>query len=107
MIHVPWESCITVGTQWGYKYEDTYKSARQLVHMLIKVVSRGGNLALNIGPQPNGELPARALQELSGLGAWLKVNGDAIYATGALEVPEINGVMFTKKKDDFCCRNEL
>ena len=47
----------------------------------------------------NGELPARALQELSGLGAWLKVNGDAIYATRALEVPEADGIMFTKKKD--------
>lgn len=99
VIHVPWESCVTVGTQWGYKYEDTYKSARELVRMLIDVVSRGGNLALNVGPQPNGELPARALQELSGLGAWLKVNGDAIYGTRALDVPEVDGVMFTKKKD--------
>ena len=99
VIHVPWESCVTVGTQWGYKYEDTYKSARQLVRMLIDVVSRGGNLALNIGPQPNGELPARVLQELSGLGAWLKVNGDAIYGTRATDEYESETVRFTKKGD--------
>lgn len=98
-IRVPWESCVTVGTQWGYKFGDTYKSARTLIHMLIHVVSRGGNLALNIGPQPNGELPVEALRELEGLGAWLRGNGEAIYATRPAEVEQVGNVFYTKKED--------
>lgn len=98
-VRIPWESCVTVGTQWGYKFEDTYKTARELIHMLVQVVSRGGNLALNIGPQPNGELPAAALRELEGLGAWLRINGEAIYATRPAETVQISDIYYTKKED--------
>jgi len=96
-LRIPWESCMTVGSFWGFRFADTYKSARTLVQMLIKTVSHGGNLALNIGPQPNGELPDGALKELAGLGSWLKVNGDAIYATRAAEVARSGNVFFTRK----------
>ena len=99
VINVPWESCVTLGTRWCYRYNDTYKTSREMVKMLAEVVSRGGNLAINIGPQPDGRLPERALNELRGLGKWLKINGDAIYGTRALEVPQIENVMFTKKDD--------
>ena len=97
VIRVPWESCMTIGRSWPFQYSDTYKSARTLVRILIQVVSRGGNLALNVGPQPDGRLPKEALQELSKLGSWLKVNGDAIYGTRAMDVPQIGNVMYTKK----------
>jgi alpha-L-fucosidase len=97
VIRVPWESCVTVGTQWGYRFGDSYKSSRYLVKMLIQVVSHGGNLALNVGPQPNGELPPEALRELSGLGAWLKQNGEAIYGTRPWDIPRQDNVYFTKK----------
>lgn len=97
-VRVPWESCVTVGTKWAFKYSDNYKSSRTLVHMLIQTVSRGGNLALNVGPQPDGRLPAEAMKEISGLGAWLRVNGDAIYGTRAVDGdPQIGNVAFTKK----------
>ena len=99
IIKVPWESCITVGTQWAYKYSDTYKSSRTLVHMLIDTVSKGGNLVLDIGPQPNGELPLEAVTVVQGMGAWLKVNGDAIYGTRATDEYESEKVRFTKKGD--------
>ncbi|MBQ4354403.1 MAG: alpha-L-fucosidase [Clostridia bacterium] len=98
-IRVPWESCVTVGTKWGFRFDDTYKSSRTLIHMLIQTISRGGNLALNVGPQPNGELPAGALRELEGLGAWLRANGDAVYATRAAEQEQIGNIFFTKKAD--------
>lgn len=98
-VRIPWESCVTVGTQWGYKFDDIYKSSRELIHMLVQVVSRGGNLALNIGPQPNGELPAAALRELEGLGAWLRINGEAIYATRPAETVQIGDIYYTKKED--------
>lgn len=90
---------MTVGTSWPWRYSDTYKPARTLVRILVQVVSRGGNLALNVGPQPDGRLPEEAIKELSGLGAWLKVNGDAIYGTRAMELPQIDNVMYTKKED--------
>ena len=96
-IRVPWESCVTVGALWAYHYTDTYKSSRTLVHMLIQVVSRGGNLALNIGPQPNGKLPAEAVREIRGMGAWLRANGEAIYGTRAAEITQIGNVFFTQK----------
>ena len=67
--------------------------------MLIEIVSRGGNLALNIGPQPDGRLPGEAVAVVKELGAWLRVNGDAIYGTRAMDIAQIDNVMFTKKGD--------
>ena len=89
-----------MGTQWGYRFGDTYKPARAMVKMLIQVVSHGGNLALNVGPQPNGELPPEALRELTGLGSWLKANGEAIYGTRSREIAYANGFYFTQKQTE-------
>jgi alpha-L-fucosidase len=88
-IGVPWESCLTLGDNWSHHYTENYKSARDLVHILIDIVSKGGNLALGIAPQPDGELPAAGLLELRRMGRWLGVHGEGIYgtriATGAPE----------------------
>ncbi|MFD0962023.1 alpha-L-fucosidase [Paenibacillus chungangensis] len=78
---IPWESCITMGTSFSFRYEDEYKPLRQLVHMLVEVVAKGGNLALNVGPQPDGRLPEGAIRRMKELGAWLKVYGESIYGT--------------------------
>ena len=98
-IRVPWESCVTVGHAFSYRFDEQYKTPRQLVHLLIDVVCRGGNLALNIAPQPNGMLPAQAVSAVDGLGDWLRVNGEAIYATRMAEPNECGTVAFTRKKD--------
>jgi len=96
-IHVPWESCVTVGHAFSYRFDERYKTPRELVHLLIDVVCRGGNLALNIAPQPDGELPGPAVRAVDGLGAWLRANGEAIYGTRMAEPNEQGRVAFTKK----------
>lgn len=66
---------------WCYIHDDEFKSVTTIVHDLVDVVSKNGNLLLNIGPNPDGTIPDEAADRLRGLGAWLKVNGEAIYGT--------------------------
>ena len=98
-IRVPWESCVTVGYAFSYRFADRYKTPRQLVHLLTDVVCRGGNLALNIAPQPDGNLPAAAVRAVDGLGAWLRDNGEAIYGTRLADPNEDGITAFTAAKD--------
>lgn len=98
-IDVPWESCVTMGRGWGYRHDDVYKSTRTLLHMLIDVVAKGGNLALDVGPRPDGELPAPAVQRMDEMGAWLKKNGAAIYGTRPTAPFRKGDWAFTRGKD--------
>lgn len=79
-----WECCITMGYSWGYnKFEldEDYKTSEYLIHLLADVVSKNGNLLLNIGPKPDGTIPDIMRQRLRDIGAWLDVNGSAIYGS--------------------------
>ena len=77
-----WEACMTIGEYWQYSIKDTqFKSTQDLVRILVDVVSRGGNLLLNVGPNPDGEIPAPLVERLRGIGAWLNANGESIYGT--------------------------
>lgn len=92
-----WESCLTMGDQWSYKPNDKYKSARALIHLLVDVVSKGGNLLLNIGPQPDGELPPEALERLKEIGDWMAVNAEAIHGTRPIAPYKEGRVCLTRK----------
>lgn len=80
-----WENPATLGTSFGYmkaeEDQDAYKSPTELIHLLCDVVSKNGNLLLNIGPRPDGTIPDGMQKRLLAIGEWLTVNGEAIYGT--------------------------
>jgi alpha-L-fucosidase len=80
----PWEESRGMGFSYGWnriENIDDYKSARELILVLIDLTSRGGNLLLDIGPTGDGRIPVIMQQRLLEIGDWLKVNGEAIYGT--------------------------
>jgi len=77
-----WETCMTINDTWGYKSDDTnFKSTETLIHNLCDIASKGGNYLLNVGPTSAGEIPQPEVDRLNEIGAWMKVNGEAIYGT--------------------------
>ncbi len=86
---LPLETCNTMNGMWGYQISDqNYKSSDELIRYLVKAAGMGANLLLNVGPQPNGELPAAAIEQLAKMGDWLEVNGETIYDTQAGPIEE-------------------
>ncbi len=95
---LPLETCETMNGMWGYKITDQdYKSPKTLIHYLVKAAGRDANLLMNIGPQPDGELPATALERLAEVGDWMKIYGETIYGTrGGCIAPHPWGVTTQK-----------
>ena len=95
---LPLETCQTMNGMWGYKITDQdYKSTEELIRLLVRTSGKGANLLLNIGPQPNGELPATALLRLKEMGEWLRENGESIYGTTAGDIEEQSWGVTTRK----------
>ena len=77
-----WQTDTSVSNKsWGYIKDDTFKTPQFIVHQLVDIVSKNGNLLLNIGPRSDGTIPDEVQQVLRGVGAWLNANGEAIYGT--------------------------
>jgi len=83
MTYHDWITDTTVddGSGWGYLKDTRYKSATSLIQYLVDNVSKNGYMLLNVGPKPNGEIPTEAVSILKAMGAWLRVNGEAVYGT--------------------------
>ncbi|GAB3662885.1 hypothetical protein GCM10028791_38170 [Echinicola sediminis] len=98
----PWETCMTMGTQWAYKpTNEMYKDGSDLIHKLIEIRAKGGDFLMNVGPKPNGEIPIEQEERLREIALWMFVNNEAV--KNVRTVPGIikeGDLWFTKSKDE-------
>jgi alpha-L-fucosidase len=94
-----WESCMTMNDSWGYIPNDhNWRSSQQLLQNLVECARDGGNYLLNIGPMPDGTVPAASVERLQTIGGWLQRNGEAVYATQRCNFPHGNVGVYTCKR---------
>lgn len=97
---VPWELCATINNNWGYCAGDAlYKSAPMLIRKLVECVSKGGNMLLNVGPDPDGRVDGRCLRALEQIGLWMEKNGRSIYGCGSADIPKPEWGRYTRNGD--------
>jgi len=92
---------MTMNTSWGYKwYDNNWKSGESLIHMLVDIASKGGNLLLNVGPTAEGVIPDSSVVRLQQIGNWLKMNGESVYGTSASPFFKLDWGRCTQKKEN-------
>lgn len=95
-----WETCMTMNGTWGYKsFDNKWKSTETLIRNLVDIASKNGNYLLNVGPDASGQFPEGSLTALKGIGQWMKINGEAIYATQGSPLPTLDWGRCTQKKN--------
>jgi alpha-L-fucosidase len=96
-----WEECRGIGASFGYNRNESineYAKTGDIIHLLIGIVSKGGNLELNVGPTADGRIPVIMQERLLEIGDWLKINGEAIYGTHSWrEITDGEFVCYTAK----------
>jgi alpha-L-fucosidase len=94
-----WETCMTMNGTWGYKKDDDkWKSADTLIRYLVDIASKGGNYLLNVGPKADGSFPEESITRLRKIGAWMKVNGEAVYGTAASPLAPLSWGRCTRRE---------
>lgn len=86
-IDIPWETCDTLGTSWGWIDDDITKSFRQIIEILVRTVTGGGNLLLNVAPDGEGRFAEEQVERLYEVGEWLSKYGESIYETQGGPLP--------------------
>jgi len=95
-----WETCMTMNGTWGFKRaDDNWKSTETLIHNLCDIASKGGNYLLNVGPTSEGLIPQPSIERLAEVGAWMKVNGEAIYGSSPTPFGDLHGKFSDTEKD--------
>ncbi|MBN2292483.1 MAG: alpha-L-fucosidase [Pirellulales bacterium] len=100
-IKAPWESCMTMGTQWQYKpTNENYKSGGELIRRIVETRAKGGNFLLNIGPRPNGLIPREQNDRMRELGLWNFINHNAVFGVEPWITNREDNIWFTKKRGE-------
>lgn len=98
MIALDWETPATMNDTWGYKTSDNrWKPARELLHKLVDIASKGGNYLLNIGPTAEGVVPQASIERLRAMGEWLAIHGESIYGTQAGPIQGLDWCRTTRR----------
>ena len=93
----PWQTDTSVGKKsWGYISDEENKTPNEIIDALIDIVSKNGNLLLNIGPKPDGTISQEQINVLLGIGEWLKINGEGIYGTRPWVIAEEGPAVITE-----------
>ncbi len=95
----PWETCMTMGNSWSYVPHDHYKSVNQIVQLLVKIVSRGGNLLMNVGPDATGDWDPVVYDRMAGISQWIQVNGEGIYGSRPVAPYSSGDIYYTNNKN--------
>lgn len=96
----PWEACFTMGTDWQYKpTNDPHKSGTEIINMLIEIRAKGGNLLMNIGPKPDGEIQIEQEALLREVALWNLVNTEGIHNIRPWELIKEEDIWFTRSND--------
>ena len=96
----PWEANFTMGTEWPFKpTNEEYKSGPDIIEMLIEIRAKGGNLLLNVGPDPDGILPFEQTRRLREVALWMFVNGESIYDIRPWIITNEKSVWYTKARE--------
>jgi alpha-L-fucosidase len=94
-----WEACMTMNNTWGFKKDDhNWKNAETMIRNLLDIASKGGNYLMNVGPKADGTIPDESIARLQQVGAWMKVNGEAVYGTKASPLAAVSWGRITKKE---------
>jgi alpha-L-fucosidase len=96
-----WEANFTMGTAWQYQpRNESYKTGGQVIDILVETRAKGGNLLLNVGPKPDGELPIEQEERLREVALWMQVNQECIYSVRPWVITNEQNIWFTKAKNE-------